>query len=238
MAKRFTDTEIWKEDWFLDLSNDEKLFWFYLKDSCNHAGIWKVNERQFEFILGSRLPLSEFLLRSNVGSERIVDLGSGNWYLKKFVKFQYGEILNENNRVHKSILKALTDSNIDTNSFEVKLGSIRPLLEVKEGVKDKDKDKDKENIEKVSKIEKFQPPTPDQVTAFVKEKIPNAPEVFCKSFAEKFCGHYESVGWKVGKNPMKSWEGAVNTWSPSEKFAEYQEKNKSHKQFNPEKTKL
>jgi hypothetical protein len=237
MAKRFTDTEIWKEDWFIDLSNEEKLFWFYLKDSCNHAGIWKVNLRQFEFILGSTLGLNEFLLKSNSTGERIVDLGNGNWYLKKFVKFQYGEILNENNRVHKSIIDLLNDSNIDTNSFEVKLRSIRPLIEVKEGVKDKDKDKEKENIEKVSK-EKFEPPTPDQVAALVKEKIPQAPDVFCKSFAEKFCGHYESVGWRVGKNPMKSWQGAVSTWSPSEKFAEYQDKNKSHKQFSTEKTKL
>jgi len=92
-------------------------------------------------------------------------------------------------------------------------------------------------IKKVPK-EKFTPPTPDQVTAFVKEKLPNAPDIFCKSFAEKFCGHYESVGWKVGKNPMKSWEGAVNKWSPTEAFQLFQEKNKSHKQFNTEKTKL
>jgi len=92
-------------------------------------------------------------------------------------------------------------------------------------------------IKKVSK-EKFTPPTPDQVSTFVKEKLPSAPDVFCKSFAEKFCGHYESVGWKVGKNPMKSWQGAVNKWSPSETFRIFQEKNKSHKQFNAEKTKL
>jgi hypothetical protein len=30
--------------------------------------------------------------------------------------------------------------------------------------------------------------------------------------AEKFVNYYESNGWKVGKNPMKSWTHAVNNW--------------------------
>lgn len=30
--------------------------------------------------------------------------------------------------------------------------------------------------------------------------------------AEGFIAHYESNGWRVGKNPMKSWVGAVTTW--------------------------
>ena len=30
--------------------------------------------------------------------------------------------------------------------------------------------------------------------------------------AEKFWGYYESNGWRVGKNPMKSWHGACVTW--------------------------
>jgi hypothetical protein len=30
--------------------------------------------------------------------------------------------------------------------------------------------------------------------------------------AEKFVNYYTSNGWKVGKNPMKSWTHAANTW--------------------------
>jgi hypothetical protein len=30
--------------------------------------------------------------------------------------------------------------------------------------------------------------------------------------SEKFFNHYESNGWKVGKNPMKSWKHAVTNW--------------------------
>ena len=39
--------------------------------------------------------------------------------------------------------------------------------------------------------------------------------------AERFYAYYESNGWKVGRNPMKSWKNAVTSWH----FRD-QEKNK------------
>ena len=33
---------------------------------------------------------------------------------------------------------------------------------------------------------------------------------------EKFFNHYESNGWKVGKNNMKDWKAAVRTWEQNE----------------------
>ena len=35
---------------------------------------------------------------------------------------------------------------------------------------------------------------------------------FSKTHARKFFDHYESNGWKVGKNPMKQWKNAINGW--------------------------
>lgn len=44
MAKRYTDTEIWKtQRWFRLLSVEYKLAFFYIKDRCNHAGIYKID---------------------------------------------------------------------------------------------------------------------------------------------------------------------------------------------------
>ena len=43
MSKRFTDTDKWKKQWFRKLKNDNKVFWMYLLDQCNHAGIWEVD---------------------------------------------------------------------------------------------------------------------------------------------------------------------------------------------------
>jgi hypothetical protein len=33
---------------------------------------------------------------------------------------------------------------------------------------------------------------------------------------ERFLSHYESNGWRVGRNPMKNWKHAVITWESSE----------------------
>lgn len=34
---------------------------------------------------------------------------------------------------------------------------------------------------------------------------------------ERFVDYYEAVGWKVGRNPMKSWRATVRTWAAKEK---------------------
>ena len=41
MAKRLTDTEKWKDDWYISLSNDDKIVWQWLLDNCSHAGLCK-----------------------------------------------------------------------------------------------------------------------------------------------------------------------------------------------------
>lgn len=53
---------------------------------------------------------------------------------------------------------------------------------------------------------KWQRPTTEQVKlAGVKMGLPEAE-------CEKFFNYYESNGWKVGKNPMKSWPHALINW--------------------------
>jgi len=41
MAKRFTASEKWEDLWFSELSNKYKLFWIYLLDKCDNAGVWE-----------------------------------------------------------------------------------------------------------------------------------------------------------------------------------------------------
>lgn len=48
-------------------------------------------------------------------------------------------------------------------------------------------------------------PTLEEVQACIAERGYNVD-------AELFMNHYESNGWKVGKNPMKSWRAALVTW--------------------------
>ena len=35
MAKRFRDTEIWSEDWYISLESKYMLFWDYICDKCD-----------------------------------------------------------------------------------------------------------------------------------------------------------------------------------------------------------
>lgn len=59
----------------------------------------------------------------------------------------------------------------------------------------------------------FVPPTLDQVKAYAKEQ---GYDMDC----EAWMAHYQSNGWKVGKNPMKLWEGAVTTWAKRTGFSD------------------
>ena len=144
MSKRFHDTDIWDEDWYLDMSLEYRSFWGYVCDKCDHAGIWRPNLRRFNSDIENKIDLDTALTFFNVNKERIRTLESGHWMIAEFVPFQYGKNLNLNNRVHLSVFNRLKDLEVNLGSIrglnEVKLGSSRPQVEVKEGVKDKDKD--------------------------------------------------------------------------------------------------
>ena len=144
MSKRFHDTDIWDEDWYLDMPLEYRSFWGYVCDKCDHAGIWRPNVRRFNADIDNKVDLDTALTFFNTNKERILPLESGHWMIKEFVPFQYGKSLNKNNRVHLSVFNRLTDLEVNLGSIrglnEVKEGSSRPQVEVKEGVKDKDKD--------------------------------------------------------------------------------------------------
>ena len=146
MSKRFHDTDIWDEDWYLDMPLEYRSFWGYVCDKCDHAGIWRPNVRRFNADIENAIDLDTALTFFNTDKTRIVPLESGHWMILDFVPFQYGKSLNKNNRVHLSVFNRLNDLEVNLGSIrglkEVKEGSSRPQVEVKEGVKDKDKDKD------------------------------------------------------------------------------------------------
>lgn len=52
---------------------------------------------------------------------------------------------------------------------------------------------------------RFSPPTVDEVRDYILEKN-------YRVDAERFVSFYESKGWMVGRNPMKSWKAAVAGW--------------------------
>lgn len=55
---------------------------------------------------------------------------------------------------------------------------------------------------------RFQPPTMEEIALYL-----NSLNVLnYQQEAEKFWNFYESKGWMIGKNKMKSWKAAIKTW--------------------------
>ena len=91
----------------------------------------------------------------------------------------------------------------ETNENVKTISRVSPFKE-----KEKDKGEEKKVKEKsaaAAPVVRFIKPTLDQVKDHIREKGYHFD-------AESFYAFYESKGWKVGNQPMKSWEMACITW--------------------------
>lgn len=138
MAKRFTDTNKYKNPFIRGLQGPYKVLWDYLYHDCDHAGIWIVDFEIAQIYVGADLCIgrNEALGVFNSDKKRIIEINNGEkWFIPGFIEFQYGK-LNKENRAHKSVIDILTKNKIKIDDK----GLVRSL----EGCKDKDKDKDKD----------------------------------------------------------------------------------------------
>lgn len=108
-----------------------KLFWSYLCDMCDSAGIWEVNFRLAEFQIGTPLPREDVLETLGNRVEKIAD---NKWLLVGFIPFQYPN-LSLDCKPHKPVFNSLGKHNL----IERYSKGNKSLLD-----KDKDKEKDKE----------------------------------------------------------------------------------------------
>lgn len=139
MAKRFSDTEIWKKEWFLNLSLKHKMLVKFLFDNCDCAGIYEPNYTLLSFYIGEKITSLDF---ENI--KQVKKLENGNYLIEDFLKFQYGiqsyDSLNPKFSVHKGILKSLEKNKLFTKGY----------IRVKQPLQDKDMDKDKNIISNIN----------------------------------------------------------------------------------------
>lgn len=151
MAKRFIDTAIFRKDFIRGLDAPCKLFWLYLINECDHAGLWDVEIEVAEIRLGVKLPKNA--VEKFGGKIRPVD-GGKKWFIPSFIDFQYGK-LNPENRAHGAAISLLNKFNLLTDQNEIK-----PLTSPLQGAMDMDmvKELDTDKV-KVKKAEpkKFDP---------------------------------------------------------------------------------
>ena len=151
MAKRFTDTEKWKKYWFRTLSNDHKVFWFYLLDNCDHAGIWEVDFELASYFCNG---IKESEIRETFVKQYHEFDDGKRWFIKDFIEFQYRG-LDESNRVHNSVITILKRHGL----FKVLISFLHEAKDkdiYKDQDKDKDKDKEKGKNSKKNQLKKIE----------------------------------------------------------------------------------
>lgn len=145
MAKRFTDTEKWKDDWYLSLSNDYKIVWQWLLDNCNHAGICKPS-----------IKLLNMMCNVSITDEELIEVMDGRvmrinniWFIPKFIKFQYGNLSSKKpavvsvvSELIKNNLIHLVEELLNNDSITIEESLHNDSVIIKDKDKDKVKDKD------------------------------------------------------------------------------------------------
>ncbi len=156
MSKRFTDTEKWKKQFIKGLPLEYKIFWLFLLDECDNAGIWHVEIEIAEIRLGVKL--SSEKARGLFG-ERVVVFDDGNkWFLPDFISFQYVSLNSENKALRDVIVRLQKHDlvkHFEKTKKHEKGGSEGGLNPPMDKDKDKDKEKDKEEKEETD-FKKFQ----------------------------------------------------------------------------------
>jgi hypothetical protein len=153
MAKRFTDSRKWDDEWFLALDQKYKFFWIYVLDKCDHVGMYKPALTLANFCIGFKYTEEEIL---KAFDGRIIKIACGKWFIQKFISFQYGKLSTASN-MHSKILNELKNSlsdelfnSIDRVSTECRQGGNTPKDKVKDKEMEKEKkinnDSDKDNI--------------------------------------------------------------------------------------------
>lgn len=172
--KKFTDSNLWEEDWFLSLPLKYLLLFIYIKDTCDFCGIWKTNKIKIEFLMKEKagsINLEEAYALYNSDKQRFIEVAPNKWLLLDYFSFQYGNKINIKNPVHRAIVKEYEKLNIDLSLIrglgEDSETSPGGLGEDSERTKDKEKDKDN-NYNKIKDKEKEYKEKEKKLTSFRK----------------------------------------------------------------------
>lgn len=140
MVKRFCDTEIWQKDWFLNLSDKQKLLTKFIYDNCDCAGIYEISWRMLKVFFSNTITKEDF-----EAIKQIKFIDENTIFVEDFVNFQCSvksiNDLNPNNNAHKGVIKRLEKYNLFQAPNEPLTS---PSLGAHSGAQEKEKEKEKE----------------------------------------------------------------------------------------------
>ena len=159
MAKRFTDTDKWKDEWYTDLPNDYKIIWQYLLDTCDNAGIYKRNIKLLNIMCNTNVSDTDVL---NAFKLRVTPISDEKWIINKFCVFQYGpDFLESKNKAVISVVNKLIENNLyqsSTNTLLIPYPSSINTLSIPYGYSiDTPKEQEQEQVkEQVKEQEQYE----------------------------------------------------------------------------------
>ena len=153
MAKRFTDTDKWKDEWYTDLPNDYKIIWQYLLDTCDNAGIYKRNVKLLNIMCNTNVSDTDIL---NAFKLRVTPISDEKWIINKFCVFQYGpDFLESKNKAVISVVNKLIENNLyqsSTNTLSIPYQSPINTLSIPYGYSiDTPKEQEQEQVKEQEK---------------------------------------------------------------------------------------
>lgn len=171
MAKRFTDTDLWDKEWFMELSMKHKLLIKLLFAKCDVAGVWSPNWALASSYIGEKVNKSDL----EILAKHIEFLPDGRIFVVDFVSFQYG-VLTEKCAPHRKIIALLKKYGL----FErVSVGYRKGIDTLQEEEEDKEEDKEKEK----GKEEDKKPPKANTKPKQSELTYPFTSELFMQAWA-------------------------------------------------------
>jgi hypothetical protein len=219
VAKRFTDSDKWKNPAFREMPNDLRWFWIYLLDNCDAAGIWRVDFAHASFSIGLKISskhAEEYFCED--GKAIVID--HDKWFIPSFVTFQYGD-LKEDSRPHQSVIKILVKNGIDPKTLTLSKGYLKSIHTLKDKEQEQDKDQEQEKEEVVPEKSLFEWWNENRGPFSAAEKNTDKRKTHAKAQFEKYpeWSHWETVLAK-----WKRSEFCKNQWKPT--FDDFLNENK------------
>lgn len=210
--KRMMSKSVIDTDMFLDMPASTQCLYFHMLLRADDDGFLKN---------------AKTIMRTVGASPDDVKLLIAKQYL---IPFDTGIMVIKHWRIHNYIKK---DRYKPTDCEEIKLLDVNEKGEyvlagtsrnqVGSNLEPQDRDRDRIEIGKdrdssrkrssannsTTAAQKFKKPTLEELKAYIAENG-------YTFSAEAFMDYYESNGWKVGRNPMKSWQATCRTWQRHE----------------------
>lgn len=212
MAERrmFSKTII-DSDAFLDMPLSTQALYFHLAMRADDEGFVN-NPKKVQRMIGA----SEDDLKLLIMKRYILTFESGiivikHWKIHNYIqndRFKPTTYIEEKSTLTLDSKKAYTECIHNVSKTE-------PQVSIELGKDSIDKRSINTSSEQVAKKSRFEKPSVEEVDAYCKERNNGID-------AEAFVAFYDSKGWLIGKNPMKSWKSAIITWEKSRKTTQTQ----------------